>query len=70
MKPIVITGYPYAYPYYFKVFEYAENRDELIFILPKHWEAKRGKIKIGLKENQNFKIYGLSTFSYGGKSLF
>lgn len=68
--PIVITGYPYAYPYYFKVFEYVENKDDLIFILPKHWEAKKGKVKINLPKHADFKIYGLSAWSYGGKSLF
>src|SRR3989344_5570193 len=69
-KPLVITGYPYAYPYYFKVFEYAENKDDLIFILPKHWEAKGGKIKIDLASQNDFKIYGLSAWSYGGRSMF
>ena len=69
-KPIVITGYPYAYPYYFKVFEYANNKDDLIFILPKHWEAKGGKVKIDFKNNPNFKINGLLSASFGGKSLF
>ena len=68
-KPIVITGYPYAYPYYFKAFEYAENKDDLIFILPKHWEAKGGKVKIDLASRNDFKIYGLSAWSYGRMSL-
>ena len=68
-KPIVITGYPYAYPYYFKVFEYAENKDDLIFILPKRWEAKSGKVRIDLKKRNDFKIFGLSAWSCGGKSL-
>src|SRR3990167_1696802 len=68
-KPIVITGYPYAYPYYFKAFEYAENKDDLIFILPKHWEAKGGKVKIDLASRNDFKIYGLSACSYGRMSL-
>jgi len=69
-KPIVITGYPYAYPYYFKVFEYVENKGALVFILPKHWEAKNGKVKINLEERSDFKIFSLSVCSYGGKSLF
>ena len=68
-KPIVITGYPYAYPYYFKGFEYVQNKDDLIFILPKHWEAKGGKIKIDLKKRDDFKIFGLSVWSYGARSL-
>ena len=67
---IVITGYPYAYPYYFKVFEYAENKVDLVFILPKRWEAKKGKVKIDLKDKTGFKIYGLPAWSFGGKSLF
>ena len=66
---IIITGFPYAYPYYFRVFEYAQNKGDLIFILPKHWEAKSGKVRIDLKKRDDFKIFGLSAWSYGGKSL-
>ncbi|HXK40857.1 MAG TPA: glycosyltransferase family 4 protein [Candidatus Paceibacterota bacterium] len=69
-KSIIITGFPYAYPYYFKVFEYVESKDNLIFILPKRWEAKKGKVKIGLAKRADFKIFGLSACSFGGKSLF
>ncbi|HEY4475020.1 MAG TPA: glycosyltransferase family 4 protein [Candidatus Paceibacterota bacterium] len=69
-KSIVVTGYPYAYSYYFKVFEYAENKDDLVFILPKRWEAKNGKVKIDFKKRGDFKIYSLSAWSYGGRALF
>ncbi len=69
-KPIIITGHPYAFPYYFKVFEYAENKDDCIFVLPKLWLAKQGKIRIKLEKQPEFLTYGLRTLSYGGKSLF
>jgi L-malate glycosyltransferase len=69
-KPIIVTGYPYAYPYYFKVFEYLKNKEDYIFILPKYWEAKKGKVKIDLHGKPGFKIYGAKAISYGGRSLF
>src|SRR3989344_1256710 len=69
LKPIVITGHPYAFPYYFKVFEYAENKDDLIFALPKLWLAKKGKVKIKLEQRPGLKIYGLHAVSYGGRGI-
>src|SRR3989338_5995275 len=70
MHKIIITGYPYSFPYYFKVFEYAKNKNDFIFILPKFWQAKDGKVRVELKKRDDFKTYGLKTFSYGGRSLF
>ncbi len=63
---IIVTGHPYAYPYYFKVFEYVNNPDKFIFILPKVWKAK---MTIKLKKRNDFKIYGAYTLSYGRKSF-
>ncbi|TSC74735.1 MAG: glycosyl transferase family protein [Parcubacteria group bacterium Gr01-1014_44] len=70
MPKIIITGYPYSFPYYFKVFEYVKNKDDFVFVLPSLWQAKEGKIKIKLAKRPDFKIYGLKTVSWGGKSLF
>ncbi len=67
MAKIIITGYPYAYPYYFKVFEYLPNKENFIFVLPKLWKAKAGKIKIRLERKPGFSVYGLRTVSYGGR---
>ena len=81
---IVITGHPYAFPYYFKVFEYVENKpphsfsvsesecggkSDLVFALPKLWLAKKGKIKIKLGQKPSFQIYGLRAASYGGHGI-
>ncbi len=66
MNKIIVTGHPYAFPYYFKVFEYLENKDDFIFILPKLWLAKQGKVRIRLEPKQGFSIYGLKAMSYGG----
>src|SRR3990167_5058637 len=67
MGKIIITGYPYAYPYYFRVFGYAGNKKDFIFILPKLWKAKAGKVKINLEAQEGFNTYGLSAVSYGGR---
>ncbi|OGN41701.1 MAG: hypothetical protein A2606_02680 [Candidatus Yanofskybacteria bacterium RIFOXYD1_FULL_42_10] len=63
---IIVTGHPYAYPYYFKVFEYVNNLNDFVFVLPKIWKAK---ITINLKEKSGFKIYGAYALSYGRKSF-
>ena len=68
--PILITGFPYAFPYYFRVFEYFKNKENLFFILPKYWQARHGKIKIRLEPKMNFNIFGARAISFGGRSLF
>ncbi|MBI2670131.1 MAG: glycosyltransferase family 4 protein [Candidatus Yanofskybacteria bacterium] len=68
-KPFVITGFPYAFPYYFKVFEYLDNKDKFVFILPGLWLAKKGKVKIRLQQKPSHKIYGLRPASYGGHGV-
>lgn len=66
LKKIVVTGHPYAFPYYFRVFEYLEDKDKYIFVLPKVWKSKT---TIKLENKEGFQIYGLNAWSYGGKSL-
>src|SRR3989344_1813051 len=83
-KPIIATGHPYAFPYYFRVFEYLKNKpphslseaesecggkDDFIFILPKLWLAKRGKVRVALERKPGFNVYGLRAVSYGGRGL-
>lgn len=68
-KPIIITGHPYAFPHYFKVFEYAENKSNFIFALPKLWAIKGGKVKFKLEPKPEFMTYGLRAVSYGGHSI-
>lgn len=67
MGKIIITGYPYAYPYYFEVFEYVQNKNEFVFVLPKIWKAKAGKVNIKLEAKAEFKTYRLKTISFGGR---
>ena len=66
---ILVTGHPYAFPHYFKVFEYLKNKEGFIFVLPRLWSAKAGKLKIRLKQRSGFTIYGLGALSYGGHGL-
>lgn len=69
MNKIVITGHSYAFPYYFKVFEYLEEKDEFVFILPKLWLAKAGKVRVRLETKPGLCVYGLNAVSYGGRSI-
>jgi glycosyltransferase involved in cell wall biosynthesis len=69
LKPVVVTGFPYAFPYYFRVFDFLENKNDFIFVLPKFWSAKAGKIQIKLESKTDLMIVGAKSFSYGGKSF-
>ncbi len=67
---VVITGHPYAFSYYFRVFDYISDKSEKFFILPNIWLAKSGKIRERLnKDRSDLKIYGLRAASYGGHGL-
>lgn len=59
---IAITGFPYAYPYYRRVFDFFERKEDLAFLLPKFWSAKKGKVQIHFPG-------GYTALSYGGKSF-
>src|SRR3989344_8080641 len=62
MSKIFITSYPYVYERYFKVFDYFKNKQDLIFILPNNWQAKRkGRY---LKPPQRADIKILTTAAY------
>lgn len=69
-KHLIVTGFPYAFPYYWKVFEYVKNKEDFVFVLPQFWSAKEGKIKIKLEQKPGFTIYGARALSFGGKSLY
>lgn len=63
-KRIIVTGFPYAFPYYRKMLDFLKNKEEVQLILPKVWEAKNGVLRfVAPKE------YGISSrkaFSFGG----
>ncbi|KKS14408.1 MAG: hypothetical protein A3I32_02545 [Candidatus Yanofskybacteria bacterium RIFCSPLOWO2_02_FULL_45_10] len=65
-KGVIVTGHPYAYPYYFKVFTFVDKA-KFIFVLPKIWRAR---LVIKLEKIAGFKIYGLNALSYGRQSFF
>lgn len=53
---IFVNSYIYAYERFFRMFDFFENKDSLVFILPKIWKAKGGKIKVVPLEKSEFKI--------------
>jgi glycosyltransferase involved in cell wall biosynthesis len=68
-KTIIITGFPYAYPYYFRVFDYLSDKSRFIFILPKLWLAKEGKVKIEIGPRRDVFLWTGKVLSFGGKTL-
>ena len=53
---IFINSYTFVYEFHFKMFNFFKNRDVLVFVVPKVWKAKGGKIKVVLPEKKGFKI--------------
>ena len=53
---IFVNSYIYAYERFFRMFEFFDNKNQLVFILPKIWKAKGGKIKVVPSEKKEFKI--------------
>ena len=41
---ILVAGYPYIREYYLKTFDQYPEKDQLFFLLPKKWKAKRGQV--------------------------
>lgn len=65
-RPIVITGFTYAFPQYRRVWESAPHPERLRFILPSKWPS-RDRSKIFRLPN-DARYTGTWTASYGGKS--
>lgn len=53
---IFVNSYIYTYERFFRMFDFFENKSSLIFILPKLWKSKGGKIKVAPPERAEFKI--------------
>ena len=44
MSKVLITGFPYVRESYFATFRHWPGNDELVFLLPREWKAKGGKV--------------------------
>ncbi|MBI4122033.1 MAG: glycosyltransferase family 4 protein [Parcubacteria group bacterium] len=66
---VLISGFSYAFPYYFKVWEFYPDKGKLYFILPKLWIARQGKIRLELPHRPGFNIIPARVISYGSQSL-
>ena len=53
---IFINSYIYAYARFFRMFDFFEKKDALVFILPRVWKSKGGKIKDVPPDKSEFKI--------------
>ncbi len=63
---IIITGYPYVFPHYFKIFRYFPPSERPILILPKVWISKT---EMRVTQEPGFKKYLVQAWSYGKNSL-
>lgn len=63
MPKIFITSYPYINERYFRVFDYFENKNNLVFILPKKWKTRAGFVLP--PERPDIKIIPAKAFFYG-----
>lgn len=62
---IIVTGHPYAFPHYLRVFSYVDLAD-FIFVLPKIWRSKLTFRPTGLPGTH---WYGLWPIAFGRRSL-
>lgn len=53
---IFVNSYIYAYERFFRMFDFFENKDSLVFILPESWKSKGGKIIVVPPERSEIKI--------------
>lgn len=62
---VLIVGYPYIRPYYFNTFDYYHDKDNLFFLLPSLWKAKRGRVEFQPPDQKN--VYKTKAFFYHSK---
>ncbi len=53
---IFINSYTYAYERHLRMFDYFRNKKDLVFIVPKLWKAKGGKIRVVAPDKPEFKM--------------
>lgn len=63
---IIVTGYPYAFPHYFRVFDYVSVEERYFFILPRTWKSKT---TFKLRRERGFTKYLVNAWSYGRQSF-
>ena len=61
---IIITGYSFIYQRFFKMFDYFPADFEFIFILPKLWPAKKGKVVYHPPVSKKFKVITIPAYFY------
>ncbi|PJE51065.1 MAG: hypothetical protein COV29_02210 [Candidatus Yanofskybacteria bacterium CG10_big_fil_rev_8_21_14_0_10_36_16] len=61
---ILVTGYPYIKESYIKTFEKYPKPEDLVFLLPRLWKAKGGKVEYRPPKNNYLKIRKTTTLFY------
>lgn len=59
---ILITGFPYVRESYFATFRFWPDKDQLVFLLPRSWKAKGGKVVFHPPKDTN--VFTASAFFY------
>lgn len=53
---IFVNSYIYAYDRFLRMFDFFQDKDSLVFLLPKSWKSKGGKIKVVPPDKSEFTI--------------
>ena len=62
---IFITSYTYIYSHAYQVFDFFENKSDLVFVIPKKWKSTKGtKQTVYAQPRPGFKILTARTFFY------
>lgn len=61
---IFITSYPYIGPRHIRVFDFFKKKDDIVFILPKIWKMKNGKVIMKAESRPDLKIIPARTFFF------
>lgn len=54
---IFIISYTYVYERHLRLFDFFENKKNLVFVLPKSWKAKGGKIVVSPPSKPEFSVH-------------
>lgn len=61
---IFVTSYPYIGPRHIRVFDFFKKKDDLVFILPKVWKMKDGKVIMKAESRPGLNIIPARTFFF------
>lgn len=64
---IFVTSYPYIGPRHIRVFDYFKKKSDLVFILPKIWKMKDGKVVMKPIQKAGLRIISIPVYFFHSK---